>query len=71
VVVLVVRVVVAVSWAAQPVSSKPASRTVVNPGQVANGRAEMIIEASPWEIKKRRAINRLSGCCRRTVDSDG
>jgi hypothetical protein len=51
VVVLVVRVVGVALWVAQPVNSKPASRAVVNPEQVANGRAGMVIGASPWAIE--------------------
>jgi hypothetical protein len=47
----VVRVVVAVLWAAQPDNSKPASRAVAATEQVANGRAERVIEASPWAIE--------------------
>jgi hypothetical protein len=69
VVVLVVRAVVAVLWAAQPVNSKPASRAVVNPEQVANGRAERVIEASPWDDRKRWAASACRNGYRRTVDS--
>jgi hypothetical protein len=51
VVVRVVRVVGFALWVAQPVNSKPASRAVVNPEQVANERAGMIIGVSPWAIE--------------------